>query len=148
MKVSLKKIERVLEEHAIICCYEVNDDIKSIVKYIKSTGTLISGYDEDRQKQVVLNDIYYIEAVDNKVFAYTSNNVYELKCKLYEFAEQYDKRHFFRCSKSCIVNLMKIESVQPFLNGRLSAVMLNKEELIISRQYVPLLKKTLLGEEI
>jgi len=43
---------------------------------------------------------------------------------------------------------MKIESVQPFLNGRLSAVMLNKEELIISRQYVPLLKKTLLGEKI
>jgi DNA-binding LytR/AlgR family response regulator len=43
---------------------------------------------------------------------------------------------------------MKVDSVRPILNGRLSASMFNGEEVIISRQYVPELKKRLLGENL
>ena len=46
-----------------------------------------------------------------------------------------------------IVNLMKISSVRPALNGRFSAVLKNGEEIIISRKYVPELKRTLKGGE-
>ena len=30
----------------------------------------------------IAQDILYVEAVDNKVFAYTAKKTYELKCKL------------------------------------------------------------------
>ncbi|MCI7234323.1 MAG: LytTR family transcriptional regulator DNA-binding domain-containing protein [Oscillospiraceae bacterium] len=39
---------------------------------------------------------------------------------------------------------MKIESVSPALNGRFTAHMKNGERVIISRQYVPALKKAVL----
>ena len=148
MKVSVKQISVDMEERAIIQCYEVNDDIRSIVSFIKSTGATLAGYIDERVSQIPLQDIYFVEAVDDKIFAYTAKKVYELKCKLYEFAALYENRRFFRCSKSFVINLMKVDSVHPVLNGRFSATLFNGEEVIISRQYVPELKKRLLGESI
>ena len=148
MKVSVQQIGADKEERAIIRCYEVNDDIKSIVCFIKSTGATLAGYIDERASQIPLQDIFFVEAVDNKVFAYTAKKVYELKCKLYEFATQYESRKFFRCSKSFVINLMKVDNVQPILNGRFAATLFNGEKVIISRQYVPELKKRLLSESI
>lgn len=146
LKVSVRQISEDLEERAIIQCYEVNDDVKSIVSFIKSTDATLAGYIEDRVTQIPLQDIFFVEAVDNRVFACTLKKVYELKYKLYEFATLYENRRFFRCSKSFVINLMKVDSVRPILNGRFCATMFNGEEVIISRQYVPELKKRLLGE--
>lgn len=148
MKVSVQQIGFDHEEQAIIQCHEVNDDVKSIVGFIKSTGATLAGYIDERVSHVPLQDIFFVETVDNKTFAYTSKQVYELKYRLYEFAMQYEDRRFFRCSKSFVINLMKIDHVRPILNGRFSATMFNGEEVIISRQYVPELKKRLLGERI
>ncbi len=148
MKVSVKRIAFDYDEQAIIQCHEINDDVKNIVRFIKATGATVAGYIDERASQIPLQDIFFVEAVDNKTFAYTSKKVYELKYKLYEFVIQYEDRRFFRCSKSFVINLMKIDNVRPILNGRFSATMFNGEEVIISRQYVPELKKRLLGERI
>ena len=148
MKVSVKQIDSNQEEQAIILCYEVDEDVKSIVSYIKATGATLAGYADERASQIPLQDIFFVEAVDNKLFAYTKKKVYELKCKLYEFVALYENRRFFRCSKAFAINLMKIDNVRPILNGRFSATLFNGEEVIISRQYVPELKKRLLGEHI
>jgi len=146
LRVSVNLIDREKDERAIIQCYEVNDDVHSIVRFIKMAGATVPGYLEDRIHQIPLQDVFFVESVDDRVFAYTGKQVYELKCKLYEFAEQYVEKKFFRCSKSFVINLMKVDNVRPVLNGRLSAVMKNGEEVVISRQYVPELKKRLLGE--
>ena len=148
MKVSVKRIAFDYDEQAIIQCHEINDDVKNIVRFIKATGATVAGYIDERASQIPLQDIFFVEAVDNKTFAYTSKKVYELKYNLYEFVIQYEDRRFFRCSKSFVINLMKIDNVRPILNGRFSATMFNGEEVIISRQYVPELKKRLLGERI
>lgn len=146
MRVSVSQISVDQEERAVIQCYEINDDVKSIVSFIKATGATLSGYIDERATQIPLQDIYFVEAVDNKVFAYTAKKVYELKCKLYEFEALYENRRFFRCSKSFVVNLMKIDHVRPALNGRFLAKLFSGEEVIISRQYVPELKRRLSGE--
>lgn len=146
LKVLLRKITKDKDEQVIVECYEVNDDVKSIVRFIKSTDATLAGYLEDRVCQIALQDIFFVEAVDNKVFACTAKKVYELKCKLYEFEEMYVSKRFFRCSKSFVINLMKVDHVRPILNGRFSATLFNGEDVIISRQYVKELKKRLLGE--
>lgn len=148
LKVLVNHISSDKEERAIIQCYEINDEVKSIVGFIKSVGATLAGYSDERASQIPLQDIFYVEAVDNRVFAYTAKKVFELKCKLYEFVELYENRTFFRCSKSQVINLMKIDHVHPILNGRFSATLFSGEEVIISRQYVPELKKRLLGESI
>lgn len=148
MKVSVKQISADKEEQAVIHCYEITDSVRNIVSFIKSTDETLAGYIDERACQIPLQDVFFVEAVDNRVFAYTAKKVYELKCKLYEFAELHENRRFFRCSKSFVINLMKIDNVRPILNGRFSATLFNGEEVIISRQYVPELKKRLLGENI
>ena len=92
-----------------------------------------------------LSEVFYFEAVDERVFAYTKNMTFELKSRLYEIENAYVDRHFIRCSKSFVINLMKLESISPALNGRFMANMKNSEKIIISRQYVPSLKRAVMG---
>jgi len=145
MKINVETIDKTKEEQVLIQCYEVTEDIAEIVEFIKSRDTTLVAYNDSQIYNVFLQDIYYFEAVDNKVFAYLENQVYELKHKLYELESIYEGKRFFRCSKSVIVNLMKIESIKPALNSRFMAKLENGEAVIISRQYVPQLKEKLKG---
>lgn len=45
-----------------------------------------------------------------------------------------------------LLNLMKVSSIKPALNSRFTAVLFSGEQVIISRKYVPELKKALKGE--
>lgn len=87
--------------------------------------------------------VYYFEAVDNRVFAYCEKWVFEIKKKLYELERQFENTDFIRVSKSVIVNLTKIQRLTPAFNSRFEALLKNGEKIIISRQYVPDMKKKL-----
>ena len=143
MRVRIETIKKPEEEQVLIRCVKVNEEVKEIADFVKSRDDILTGYLDAQLYSLALQDIYYFEGVDDKVYAYLKNKVYELKNKLYELEELYGKRQFFRCSKSVIVNLLKLECVKPALNGRFTAILLNKEQIIISRQYVPELKKKL-----
>lgn len=145
MKINVEMIDRKEEEQVLIQCYELTQQIDEIINFVKSREESLTAYYDTQMHFVYLQDIYYIEAVDNKVFAYLESQVYELKMKLYEFEELYGEKYFFRCSKSVIVNLMKIEFIKPALNSRFMATLNNSEKVIISRQYVAELKKRLNG---
>ena len=73
--------------------------------------------------------------------------VYEIRRKLYELEENFENSDFLRISKSTIVNVSKIVKLEPYFNSRLEAVLENGERTIISRQYVPDLKRKLRVEE-
>ena len=87
--------------------------------------------------------IYYFEAVDSSIFAYCEKQFYEIKQKLYELEKQFENTDFIRVSKSVIVNLSKIQKLTPAFNSRFEALLKNGEKIIISRQYVPDMKKKL-----
>lgn len=143
MKIRIENIRNREEEHVLIRCCKINDEVAEIVNFIKSRDGIVSGYNDSTIHQILLRDIYYFEGVDDKVYAYLKNSVYEVRNKLYELEELYSEQNFFRCSKSVILNLLKVQYVKPALNGRFTAFLINGEQVIISRQYVPDLKKRL-----
>lgn len=145
MKVKIEQIEREREEQVLISCYKISQKVEDIARFAKFYDEGIEAYDEQGVRTVALSDIYYIEAVDQRVFVYLERDVFEIKLRLYEFEERYKELSFFRCSKSSVVNLMKINSLKPALNGRLSAILFNRENVIIARKYVPELKVKLRG---
>ncbi len=147
MKVSVQEIEQNRSEQVVIQCYRITDKVNSIISFIKSTDTSLVGYENEKMVELFLTEIFYVEAVDNRVFAYTENKTYQLRVKLYEFEEASKFMRFFRCSKSMVINLMKVDSVYPIFNGRFSAKLFNGEEIIISRRYVSELKNLLGGGE-
>lgn len=146
MKVSIRKIWNKEEEQVIIECTEITQEIKDIRAYALTKGTTLSGVTkEEKLERFALQEVYYFEALDEKVFAYTKDKVYEIKNRLYEVEEAYRTYHFVRCSKSVVINLMLLGSISPALNGRFLAYMKNGEKLMISRQYAPQIKTMIIG---
>jgi DNA-binding LytR/AlgR family response regulator len=143
MKVSIEEISREREEEVIIRCHEVNDDVLYLLRKLKKESTVLLGYEEDNIHRLRISDIYYFEAVENKVFIYCKDKVYESKQKLYELEELCEGKKFFRASKSVIINIAKISFVRPSISGRFEARLDNGEGVAVSRQYVPVLKKML-----
>jgi DNA-binding LytR/AlgR family response regulator len=145
MRVSIKQIIEHANEQVVIECVEVTKDVEDIQAYALTKGTTLIGVCDDRTYQFRLENVFYFEAVDERVFAYTKEKVYELKIRLYELENAYSDKYFVRCSKSFVINLMKLESISPALNGRFMAHMKNGENIIVSRQYVPALKRAVMG---
>ena len=60
-----------------------------------------------------------------------------------ELEQRFAGTDFIRISKSMILNLAKVERFAPSFSGRFEAILQNGEKVMISRQYVPALKKQL-----
>jgi len=146
MLTKITRVDKSKPELIDIQCHSISDEVQQIVAFVKSRQGQLTGISEEKMYEVALSDIFYIESVENKVFLYTKNNVYETKYKLYELEEMLNNKSFLRISKSTIVNLMKIDSIKPALNSRFTAVLKSGEHLVITRKYVPDLKKALKGE--
>lgn len=145
MNVRVRKIGEQLEEVVEVQCHKVTEEVKEIVHFVKSRQGQLTGNIYGRQYEIAVMDIYYIESIDNKSFIYCSKNVYETKEKLYVLERELMDKSFLRVSKSILLNLMKVTSIQPGFNSRFIAVLQNGEEVIISRKYVPALKEKLAG---
>ncbi len=143
LKITIEDARDGEEDQIIIRCRTLDDNILRLINNLKSRGETLTGYYENKIHRVNPKDVYYFEAVDNKVFMYGKSSVYELKQKLYEIEERYRESEYFRASKSVIVNLTKIKYLNPAYGGRFEACLDNGEKIVISRQYVPDLKRKL-----
>ncbi len=145
MQVQIRQIDDKSKECLIIECVALTAEIDSIRSYALSKGVTLTGSSEEKIYQFNLTDVLYFGAFGEQVFAYTKTKSYEIKTRLYELERTYADKHFIRCSKSFVINLMKLECISPALNGRFTAYMKNGEKILISRQYVPEIKRVVLG---
>ncbi len=143
MKVTIIDIGPGDEEEIIIKCSHLNDDMLKLVNRFKQENNKLTVYREGDIFFVEPEEIFYFESVDQKVFAYCEEAVYEVKSRLYELMEELPERDFIRSSKSSILNLNQIKSLSPAFGGRYEALLKNGEKVIISRQYAGLLKEKL-----
>ena len=146
MDVRIEQVGKEEEELVVIRCRAVTEEVREIAAFVKSRQGSLSGTAEGGQYEIAVSDICYIESVDGKTFLYTNERVYESPFRLYELEERLQSKHFLRIAKSMLVNLMKIQSIQPAFNGRFTAVLRSGEKVIISRNYVKALKAALKGE--
>ncbi len=139
MKTRIELISEDQPEEIVVRCYSITDEIQNMISFIENDKKII-GYKRETAYPLKMSDIYYFEIVDQKAFIYCEKDIYESKMKLYEFEREADGASFFRASKSLIINADKIDSIKPSLSGRFEVILLNKEKLIVSRQYVRVLK--------
>ena len=145
MDVRIEKVGSESEELVLIRCREVTEEIREIAAFVKSRQGRLSGVSDAKQYEIPITDVFYIESVDGKTFLYTSERIYETAYRIYELEEMLKAKHFLRISKPMLVNLMKIQSIQPAFNGRFTAALSSGEKVIISRNYVKALKDALKG---
>lgn len=143
MKITIETPLPGQADEILIRCTHLDDRVLELIRALKNETIKLTAYSGSEITMLEPKQIYYFESVDNKVFAYCEKQVFELRKKLYELEEELSGTDFLRISKSTIVDLSKITHLSAAFNGRLEAKLKNGEKIIISRQYVPALKKKL-----
>jgi DNA-binding LytR/AlgR family response regulator len=114
----------------------VDERLESIIQQIRLSMFSVLGVKDGETRVIPLGDIFYFESIDERTFIYLQSDVYECSMRLYDLEEQLEKANFVRISKSCILNIMKLDSVRPMMNSRYEAKLENGEKLIINRHYL------------
>jgi DNA-binding LytR/AlgR family response regulator len=136
LKIKLESAE-LPETEVIIRGDVTSEEVVSLLQLLKkrSSGKLIL-YKEEEQYIMDADEIVYVEVSDNKVYAYTKQDTYEAKQKLYEIKELLGGRSFAQINKSVIVNINCVKSIQAEFSGNYRIKLKNrKESLTISRKY-------------
>ncbi|MGM7634419.1 LytTR family DNA-binding domain-containing protein [Bacillus sp. Hm123] len=143
MKIHLT-INHELEETEIhIHAKEYNGQIDQLMKQLQAAQTtMIDGYLQQDIHLLKISDIYSIYAEGAKVFLQTEEQEFESKRKLYELEAQLAK-DFVRVSKSTLVNINKIASIQMGKIGATELLLENDVSIHVSRKYLKELKQQL-----
>ncbi len=143
MKITILEKGPDEEEEIIVKCDYLDENITRLLNQFKAGKSKLSFYKDSQIVLLEQSEIFYFESVDDKVFAYTADSVFETKSKLYQLEEELPATVFFRANKAVIVNLDKISSLSPAFGGRFEAVLQNGYKVMISRNYLARLKEIL-----
>lgn len=146
MKVRVEEIANLGETEVVVRCAKRDESVEKIVGILERLEDSLLVRKEGRSYRIVPRDILYFESVDDRVFVYTKNEMYETGLRLYEVEDFLRNTTFLRVNKNTIVDSAKIASFRPVLNGRMEARLLNGETVEISRAYVSAMKIMLGGK--
>ena len=132
----IKTKEENLEVNYLELHYdEIDEETNSVLERLRGTLRYIEGTSDERKVTVAITDIYYIDTVDRKTFAYTKDMCVEIKEALRDFIEEFEDSGFAHISKSSVVNIYKIKKLQGDINMRVIIFLKNDEKLVMNRSY-------------
>ncbi len=143
MKLTINQDMNLAEEEIIINCAYADERIKKAADYIRQFFFSLECEKEGRIYQIPIEEIYYADSVDGRTFLYARDDAYEIRRTLASLEEQLFSTSFVRISKNCLMNTAKLKFVQPYVNHRMKAELVNGEQLVISRNYIETLKEKL-----
>ncbi|MCK4551820.1 MAG: LytTR family transcriptional regulator DNA-binding domain-containing protein [Tenericutes bacterium] len=146
MIVRVNENPKIKDIEVVINCKERDKFILEIEKSLTYLNKVITGKIDGRNFTLTPNQIFYFDSIDNKVFAYTKDKVYDVNLKLYQLEDIFLKTPLIRINKNTILNTKKIKSFRSSFNGKMEAILKNNEAVIISRKYVPILREILGGK--
>ena len=80
-------------------------------------------------------EVYYLDHIDRKLFAYTKDGVFRLMDTLSSCEETLWNYGFVRVSKSNLINVYKIKQLKPDMNMKVYASFDNGERICVNRSY-------------
>ena len=141
MKLNLNEDKNLREEHVDIYYANMRPVIKQLIDTVNSERPTLAGRpadeDMDDGEAVMIDpkEVYYLDHIDRKLFAYTRTGCYRLMTTLAACEEQLWNYGFVRVSKSNLVNIYKIRQLKPDLNMKVYASFDNGERICINRSY-------------
>ena len=148
MKLTIHQDPGIPETEIIINCAHMDARIRHLIALIRQHSFSLTAYQEEKEFQLPLEQIYFIDSVDGKTFLYLEKEVYFCRNTLAVLEEKLVHTSFIRISKNCIINTSFLKSVRPMYNHRLEALLENGETLVVTRNYIEALKNKLKGENL
>jgi len=131
------------ENEVVLRCKNIDDEMLEILSILKEQSLKLPARKDGNITMLTPREILYADAVDNKVFLYTGDYVYETSETLQLIESKFINFGFLRIGKSQVVNLQHVRNLKNLLNSRVELTLNNNERLIVSRHYAQLLKNRL-----
>ena len=143
MKVSIDISAEYKEPFAVIHTDKVTPEIQRVIDVLGTSETPITAL-QNEEDIVVLQpkDIFMVRVEDGDTIIYGARSQYRSRKRLYELAEQLGKQ-FMQISKTTLVNLSYMDSIEPGFSGTLLLKLKNGSKDYVSRKYLPEFKKCL-----
>ena len=143
MKVSIDISAEYNEPYAVIHTDKVTDEIQRAVDILGSSDMPVTAL-LNEEDIVVLKpeDIYMVRVENGDTTIYGNKQKYRSRRRLYELSDQLGKK-FMQISKTTLVNLSYLDSIEPGFSGTLLLKLKNGNKDYVSRKYLPEFKRYL-----
>lgn len=145
MRFSVRQISEG-EDELILKYRQMNSEVEEVLAFMERHEKKLVGKIDGETIIFQPEEILYIEKVDEKTFAYTLEHVIQMDVSLSMAEMILDDERFFRCSKSMIINVNRVERLKSLPSNRIDATLQSGEHIIISRTYASDFRKLLRGE--
>ncbi len=144
MNIEIKIDKKIKENKIIVQVNEMTDEISNIINLLKSTNNeKLKVYLDEELYFIDENDIETVYSSDGKVFVKANDKDYQSKMRLYELENILNKKTFLRISKSEIININKVKSINTNLIGTIIITFFNGNKTYSSRRYISKIKEFL-----
>ncbi|MFV0478952.1 MAG: LytTR family DNA-binding domain-containing protein [Anaerorhabdus sp.] len=146
MKVRFEVEDGLQEDEVVIRCSKIRQehlDIQDLIEEKNKETLHLEFHNQGKQYYLSLDTILFFESLGDGVVAQTKETQYQVKLRLYELEEKLPS-YFKRISKSAIVNMDKIYSINRDLTSSSSVEFLGTgKKAYVSRNYYKELKASL-----
>ena len=143
MKVSVDISPEHTEPYAVIYTSQMTDEIRRLLEVFGNSESPITAL-LNEEDLIILQpkDIYMVRVENGDTIIYGEQKKYRSRKRLYELGQQLGKQ-FMQISKSTLINLSYMDSIEPGFSGTLLLKLRNGCKEYVSRTYLPAFKKYL-----
>ena len=143
MKVSVALSMEYKEPYAIIYTDRMTDEIQRVIDGFSLNESPVTALQNEKDIIILLpKEIYMVRVENGDTVIYGKDRSYRSRKRLYELEQQLGKQ-FMQISKSTLVNLSYMDSVESGFSGTLLLKLKNGCKDYVSRRYLPQFKKYL-----
>ena len=143
MKINVDISSEYKEPYAVIYTNEVTEDIQRIIDTFGSKEIPVIALQSNGDMVILQpSEIYMVRVENGETKIYTEKKIYRSRKRLYEVGQQLGTQ-FMQISKSTLVNLYYMDSIEPGFSGTLLLKLKNGCKDYVSRTYLPEFKKYL-----
>lgn len=143
MKIEIDVDEKYKELAVQIKAPKLTSDIEKMISLMRMIDMQLAVKKDDEIILLETKQILYFESVERNTFVYTKEDTFMIDLRLYELEQQLIDQGFIRISKTCILNLKKIQSLKADINRKIRVTLINGEQIIVSRNYADELRMRL-----
>ena len=111
MKITVEHMD-LPENEVILRCPALDEEMLGVLSLLRSGLQRLCVWDDSRRTTLLTPDeVVYCETVDDRIFVYTGQAMYQTALGLGELESRYSGLGFFRAGKSAVVNLHHIRSL-------------------------------------
>jgi DNA-binding LytR/AlgR family response regulator len=138
MQVRIELLSDNEPEEVIIRCNSVTSEVESLARMLRNFEAPTSMpvfFKGDEQYYLSLRELLFFETDEEKVYAHTADDAFEVRMRLYEL-ETILPGFFVRVSRSAIVSILHVLSIQKGLT-RVNLIAFRKSHKVVygSRMY-------------